>query len=62
MPLGSVVIWAVFPQSVVSADFSDYCDFNESSDCRNSDNFAVYAPADLLNPQMELIILLAQPA
>jgi type VI secretion system protein ImpJ len=25
-------------------------------------NFAVYAPADLLNPQMELIILLAQPA
>jgi hypothetical protein len=23
-------------------------------------NFAVYAPADLLNPQMELIILLAQ--
>jgi len=25
-------------------------------------NFAVYAPAELLNPQMELIILLAQPA
>ena len=25
-------------------------------------NFAVYAPADLLSPQMELIILLAQPA
>jgi hypothetical protein len=24
-------------------------------------NFAVYAPAELLNPQMELIILLAQP-
>jgi len=24
-------------------------------------NFAVYAPSDLLNPQMELIILLAQP-
>ena len=25
-------------------------------------NFAVYAPSDILNPQMELIILLAQPA
>jgi len=25
-------------------------------------NFAVYTPADLLNPQMELIILLAQPS
>lgn len=25
-------------------------------------NFAVYAPAEILNPQMELIILLAQPA
>ena len=25
-------------------------------------NFAVYVPSDLLNPQMELIILLAQPA
>jgi type VI secretion system protein ImpJ len=25
-------------------------------------NFAVYAPSELLNPQMELIILLAQPA
>src|SRR5271165_5647250 len=25
-------------------------------------NFAVYAPAELLNPQMELVILLAQPA
>jgi type VI secretion system protein ImpJ len=25
-------------------------------------NFAVYAPSDLLNPQMELVILLAQPA
>jgi type VI secretion system protein ImpJ len=25
-------------------------------------NFAVYAPADILNPQFELIILLAQPA
>jgi type VI secretion system protein ImpJ len=25
-------------------------------------NFAVYAPAEVLNPQMELIILLAQPA
>ena len=25
-------------------------------------NFGVYAPAELLNPQMELIILLAQPA
>ena len=27
-----------------------------------SRNFAVYAPSDILNPQMELIILLAQPA
>jgi type VI secretion system protein ImpJ len=25
-------------------------------------NFAVYAPSDILNPQMELVILLAQPA
>jgi type VI secretion system protein ImpJ len=25
-------------------------------------NFAVYAPAEILNPQMELIILLANPA
>jgi hypothetical protein len=24
-------------------------------------NFAVHAPSDLLNPQMELVILLAQP-
>jgi hypothetical protein len=24
-------------------------------------NYAVYAPADILNPQFELIILLAQP-
>ena len=29
---------------------------------RRARNFAVYAPAELLNPQMELIILLAQPA
>jgi len=26
-----------------------------------SRNFAVYSPQDILNPQMELIILLAQP-
>jgi hypothetical protein len=25
-------------------------------------NFAVYCPSEILNPQMELIILLAQPA
>lgn len=29
---------------------------------RRARNFAVYAPSELLNPQMELIILLAQPA
>ena len=29
---------------------------------RQSRSFAVYVPADFLNPQMELIVLLAQPA
>jgi hypothetical protein len=34
---------AFFLDLAVSEDFSDFSDFAESSDCRNSDNFAVYA-------------------